>query len=162
MTAAAPEIQPISILDFNLKVMGLLRMRANMKKQTHSLRQLQPIRRRAGIAVLIVLLIASSINHATTRASMSPELLAYVAHGGSLSDICDDYDVGDQSFSHGCDACRMAGPAVLPFVNVVTSDAFSPVSQAVLFVAILLQRHEPLDLGRLSRAPPVVWYAQLR
>jgi hypothetical protein len=78
--------------------------------------------------VLAVLLAGLGFAHRPGTSSSDARLAAYVSAGGSLSDLCDAD--GSAGFHRGlpCDACRLAGVAILPDAPPLPgADAHSPV-----------------------------------
>lgn len=103
---------------------------------------------------LIIALAASGFAHASPRMASSPELLAYVAAGGSLDDLCGTVGEQDGAQTQKCEACRLIGAVVLPRdchgVPILLSDQALKLS----FVAKRVNHTRPLDPSRLTRAPP--------
>jgi hypothetical protein len=103
---------------------------------------------------LIVAMAASGFAHTGSRAALTPELMAYVAAGGSLADICGAPIEQDGAQGQKCEACRLMGAAILPRtchgIPVVLSDQ----TRKFAFVAKRLHHARPLDPSHLTRAPP--------
>lgn len=103
---------------------------------------------------LIIALAASGFAHASPRMAFSADLLAYVAAGGSLDDLCGTAGEQDGARTQKCEACRLVGVAILPRdchgIPVRLSDQTFKLS----FVAKRLHQTRPLDPSRLTRAPP--------
>lgn len=71
---------------------------------------------RAGFGLLLVASLAMSATafaHRATQDDPSPELLGYLAMGGTLEDLC-----GDAGWAHSltgvCEACRISANALAP------------------------------------------------
>jgi hypothetical protein len=92
--------------------------------------------------------------HNSIPRPMSPELAAYVASGGSISDICG----GDHDSEHeqhiDCDACRIADSFVILQGCKQAASGELEIIQTWRFVAKRLSQSQGLDPARLSRAPP--------
>lgn len=104
--------------------------------------------------VLIATLVGTGLAHTKHETPLSPDLIAFVASGGSLADICGDFDGQTDSQGQNCEACRIGGTMILPpncaGVSLVSSDAI----RSMLFVAKRIHRTRPIDSTRLTRAPP--------
>lgn len=105
---------------------------------------------------LICAFVSLGFAHKDIPTPMAPELAAFVAAGGSISDICG----GDHEPEHGeavdCEACRITDTfAILHGVRLVASVRLERV-QTWRFVAKRLSEKQRLDPARLTRAPPFV------
>ncbi len=87
-----------------------------------------PVFRLTVVLGLVVALVGTSWAHRGLSVEITEDVLAYVAAGGSLEDICDSE--GSAEFAHQtCDACRLvdavsfAGAAVCPLPRAVLAEA---------------------------------------
>lgn len=87
-----------------------------------------PVFRLTVVLALVVALVGTSWAHRGLSVEITEDVLAYVAAGGSLEDICDSE--GSAEFAHQtCDACRLvdavsfAGAAVCPLPRAVLAEA---------------------------------------
>lgn len=105
---------------------------------------------------LIAAFISLGFAHKNMQPVMTPDLVAFVAAGGSVADICG----GDQYPAHtgtvNCEACRIAD-------NLTVTQICDPVATIDLeriqrwrFIAKRLAQSQGLDPARLTRAPPYV------
>ena len=85
---------------------------------------------------------------------MSPELVAYVAAGGSISDICGDDHDSEHEQHIDCEACRIADSFVILQGCKQGASGELAITQAWRFIAKRLSQSLGLDPARLSRAPP--------
>lgn len=104
--------------------------------------------------VLAFALMAVGFAHRYDASATSPEMVDYVAAGGSLSDLCGDFDGSGRSGTVHCEACRIVETvslaqccALLPVVTVGKVEVFR-------FAAKRLRQSRGLDPARLTRAPP--------
>ena len=105
---------------------------------------------------LIFAFVSLGFAHEDIPTPMTPELAAFVAAGGSISDICR----GDHTPQHGqavdCEACRITENfAILQGYPLVAPVRLERV-QTWRFVAQRLSGEQSLDSARLTRAPPYV------
>lgn len=63
---------------------------------------------------LMIALAASGSAHASPRMAFSADLLAYVAAGCSLDDLCGTAGEQDGARTQKCEACRLVGAQILP------------------------------------------------
>lgn len=105
---------------------------------------------------LIFAFVSLGFAHKSIQPSMTPELIAYVAAGGSISDICgSDHQPGHES-NIDCEACRIGdGLAELKAYNPVAFVDLERI-QRWRFIAKRLAESQGLDPTRLPRAPPYV------
>ena len=105
---------------------------------------------------LIYAFVSLGFAHKNVPTPMSEELAAYLAVGGSISDICSGDHEPQQKHSIDCEACRIADSFV------ILQGCKQPVSvelksvQVWRFIAKRLSQSEGLDPARLTRAPPYV------
>ncbi|MEO9648494.1 MAG: hypothetical protein ABJ360_14455 [Roseobacter sp.] len=87
---------------------------------------------------------------------MAPELAAYVAAGGSISDICGGENDSEHEQHIDCEACRIADSFVI--LQGCKQDMLGELGrvQTWSFIAKRLSQSQGLDPARLSRAPPYV------
>jgi len=115
---------------------------------------LHPLGRLLTMISLIVAFSSLGFAHKSIPKPMSPELAAYVAAGGSISDICG----GDHDSEHeqhiDCEACRIADSfVILQGCNQKASGELG-IIQTWRFIAKRLSQNQGLDPARLTRAPP--------
>lgn len=112
-----------------------------------------PVFRLTVVLALLVALAGTSWAHRGPSVEITEDVLAYVAAGGSLDDLCGPE--GDAAFGHQtCDACRLsdavsfagATDCPLPLVVLAEADVGLP-DGAQPYLSI----HDPV---RQSRAPP--------
>ncbi|WP_187431125.1 hypothetical protein [Roseobacter fucihabitans] len=105
---------------------------------------------------LICAMALSAFSHSGVRAAVSPDLAAYVAAGGSLSDICAGLDGKDDAQRQNCEACRLMGAALVPPSSPALPLVVTDQTRRLIFVAKELHRTCAPDRSRLTRAPPQV------
>ena len=112
-----------------------------------------PVFRLTVVLALVVALVGTSWAHRGPSVEITEDVLAYVAAGGSLEDIC--ASEGSAEFAHQtCDACRLvdavsfAGAAVCPLPRAVLAEAVVGLPEAPQTYPSI---HDPV---RQSRAPP--------
>ena len=103
---------------------------------------------------LIVAFFSLGFAHNSIPKPMSPELAAYVAAGGLISDICG----GDHDPEHeqhiDCEACRITDSFVILRGCKHETPRELGIIQTWHFIAIRLSQSQGLDPARLTRAPP--------
>ena len=107
------------------------------------------------MTILVIYAIVSlGFAHKTVPTPISAELAAYLAAGGSLSDICgEDHEPGHE-YEIDCEACRIADHfAIFQGCKPVVSGDLVVV-QKWRFIAKRLSQSQGLDPPRLTRAPP--------
>lgn len=102
----------------------------------------------------IVALVAVGFAHRFSQPSPSPAMEAYVAAGGSLSNICGIPGETDTAMVVDCDACRIndtlcAAPRIGPVGSATIQKTY-----VLGFVAKRIAERVDLDSARLVRAPP--------
>lgn len=105
------------------------------------------------VIAFAIALVAVGFAHRLGPAAMTPELEAYVASGGALSDLCGPTDGKGQSSTVSCDACRIAD-TVISFHAACIGLKETPKFQVFSFVAKRIAERNELDPARLTRAPP--------
>lgn len=103
---------------------------------------------------LIFAMVSSGFAHTGLRPALSPDITAYVAAGGSLSDICGSIGEQDGTYSQKCEACRLMDTALAPRFCHALPMVLSDQTRVLAFVAKRLYHSRPLDPTRLTRAPP--------
>jgi hypothetical protein len=106
------------------------------------------------ILALILAMAASGFAHAGARPTLSPDLAAYVAAGGSFADICGTSGEQDSRLGQKCEACLLIGAALLPRSCHGVPLTLSEQTRILIFVAKRLHNTRQLDSARLARAPP--------
>jgi len=105
------------------------------------------------VIALAIALTFVGFAHRAPSTGMEPELAAYVAAGGQLSDICGTVDGEGAPASFKCEACRIVDTIVLSrtshnvFRELVEIRTFA-------FVAKRIAERNDLDPTRLTRGPP--------
>lgn len=84
----------------------------------------------------------------------TPEMAAYLAAGGSLTDICGGAEDQDGTSRQTCEACLLLSAALMPHNTLGRALDLSEKTRILSFVAKLLLQSQGLDSARLSRAPP--------
>ena len=87
---------------------------------------------------------------------MTAELAAFVAVGGSMSDICADGHQPEHEQAVHCEACRITDDFVIFQSCTHTASAELENVQIWAFIAEHLSQSQGLDPTRLTRAPPYV------
>lgn len=103
---------------------------------------------------LAVALAMVSFGHRGAAQEISPELGAYLAGGGLLSDLCAGTDDAGYDLPTPCDACRISSGLHLPPPSATGAVVAPPVVQTRLFIAKRLRFSRGLDPARQTRAPP--------
>ena len=105
---------------------------------------------------LIAAFISLGFAHKNMKPVMTPELVAYVAAGGSIADICGGDQYPDRTNTVNCEACRIAD-------SLTVTQTCDPVATIDLeriqrwrFISKRLAQSQGLDPARLTRAPPYV------
>jgi hypothetical protein len=105
---------------------------------------------------LICAFVSLGFAHKGIPTPMTPELAAYVAAGGSISDICGSDHQPEHGQALDCEACRITDNfATLQGCKLIASVELESV-QTWRFVAKRLSEKQRLDPARLTRAPPYV------
>ena len=94
--------------------------------------------------------------HKNTPTPVSPELAAFLAAGGSISDICNGDHEPEHEQSVDCEACRIADSFAILRGCKQVAPAELDVVQNWRFIAKRLSQSQGLDPARLTRAPPYV------
>jgi predicted metal-binding membrane protein len=111
-----------------------------------------PVFRLSVVLALVVALVASAWAHRGPSVALSDEVLAYVAAGGSLDDLCTD---GNGEVAHEtCDACRLVDTVSLAGVADCASQLATVAATGMDLPAVTPVVLSVLDPARLSRAPP--------
>lgn len=92
--------------------------------------------------------------HNSVPKPMSPELAAYVAAGGSISDICGGNHDSEHEQQIDCEACRITDSFVILRGCKHETPRELGIIQTWHFIAIRLSQSQGLDPARLTRAPP--------
>lgn len=99
-------------------------------------------------------LMSVSFAHRGMHPDMSPELAAYLAAGGAISDLCGTVEEHENTKHRDCEACRIVDTFVeLRFHNKEVSADTSKL-HSFRFTAKKLAQSRALDPARLTRAPP--------
>ncbi|WP_341365957.1 hypothetical protein [Yoonia sp. BS5-3] len=106
------------------------------------------------VGALIVALAAVGFAHRVIATEMTPELAAYVAGGGSLSDLCGTTSGSGETPVPHCEACRIADSFVLSQAGCAGTSQRIAKIYAFDFIAKRLAESGRLDNARMVRAPP--------
>lgn len=104
---------------------------------------------------LTLAVVMLGFGHASSaQSSLDPDLSAFIAAGGDLSDICGLPGSGDADGRAECQACRIADSAAI-VANAASPLCIAEVStQSRAAIAERVARTRDLDPARLTRAPP--------
>lgn len=105
------------------------------------------------VIALAIALTSVGFAHRAATAAITPELAAYIAAGGQLSDICGTPDGENLPASSDCEACRITDNIVQPRMNCVVYTELAEML-VLAFVAKRIAERNDLDPARLTRAPP--------
>jgi hypothetical protein len=105
------------------------------------------------VIALAIALTSVGFAHRLAPNGITPELAAYVAAGGQLSDICGAADGDNTPVSSDCEACRLTDNFVQPII-VRTVHTERAETLVLAFVAKRISERNDLDPARLTRAPP--------
>ena len=106
------------------------------------------------LIALAIALTAVGFAHRAALTGMTPELAAYVAAGGELSDICGIADGEENTpIALDCEACRLTDNAVQPIIGCVVHIELEE-TLVLAVVAKRISERNDLDPARLTRAPP--------
>lgn len=105
-------------------------------------------------AALCLALVAIGYGHRTQGPDMTPELAAYVAAGGSLSDLCGPTDGDGPAPRADCEACRLSDTLTTLRDPCLAASRITPKTFVFGFVAKRLRQTSGPDPVRLTRAPP--------
>ena len=94
------------------------------------------------------------IAHKDVPIPMSSDLAAFLAAGGSLSDICGDDHEPEHEQTIDCEACRITDSFVIMHGCKQAVPVELEVVQKWRFIAKRLSQSQGLDPARLTRAPP--------
>ena len=105
---------------------------------------------------LICAFITLGFAHKDIPTPMTAELAAFIAVGGSMSDICADDHQPEHGQAVHCEACRIADDFVI--FQTCTHTAFAELENVQIwaFIAKHLSQSQGLDPTRLTRAPTYV------
>lgn len=106
--------------------------------------------------ILVCAFVLLGFAHKNIQPPLTPELVAYVAAGGSISDICGGDHQSEHEDATNCEACRIGDCLMM----MQGSDHIASVEleriQTWRFIAKRLAESQGLDPARLTRAPPYV------
>lgn len=102
---------------------------------------------------LAIALTSVGFAHRVAPTGMTPELAAYVAAGGQLSDICGIADGENTPGALDCEACRLTDNTVHPVFGCVVHTELVETLVLVVVAKRISERNE-LDPARMTRAPP--------
>lgn len=106
------------------------------------------------VALICAMVMSGFAHTPAVQSEMTPELAAYVAAGGLLSDICGNTGGQNSAVGQKCEACRLAGGALIPRDCHGIPLRLLEQTRIRTFVAVQLHNARPLDPARLTRAPP--------
>ncbi|MEB8387256.1 hypothetical protein OO012_08460 [Rhodobacteraceae bacterium KMM 6894] len=102
---------------------------------------------------VMIAFVMSTFAHISPRAPEPAGLLAFVAAGGSLGDLCGG-DITDDATGTKCEACRLVGAALIPAACDMAPEILSDGTRAHMVVARDIHHARPHDPARQPRAPP--------
>ncbi len=105
------------------------------------------------VIALAIALISIGFAHRAAPTGITPELVAYVAAGGELSDICGIADGENLPVGLDCEACRLADNIVQSRIGCLAHTELAE-TLVLAFVAKRISERNDLDPARLTRAPP--------
>lgn len=105
------------------------------------------------VIALAIALTSVGFAHRLAPTGITPELAAYVAAGGQLSDICGIADGENTPLAYDCEACRLTDNIAQPGVGCTVHIELAE-TLALAFVAKRISERNDLDPARLTRAPP--------
>ena len=105
------------------------------------------------VMALAIALTSVGFAHRVAPTGITPELAAYVAAGGQLSDICGIADGENTPVAYKCEACRLTDNIAQPGIGCVVHTELAEVL-VLAFVAKRIAERNDLDPARLTRAPP--------
>ncbi|WP_299970499.1 hypothetical protein [uncultured Roseobacter sp.] len=106
------------------------------------------------IVSAMIAVIAVGFAHRVAHPAASPDMIAYLASGGSLSDVCGSGG-SDGTAPVACEACRISDAAALLTTSGGTFVATLPKCDRLRVIAKRLAEARGLDPARLVRAPPL-------
>jgi len=107
------------------------------------------------VLALAIALTMIGFAHRAAPTAMTPELEAYVAAGGVLSDICGTFDGEGVPVAFDCEACRITDNVIHSRMYGIAPAELTE-TLALAFVAKRIAERKELDPARLTRAPPQV------
>lgn len=118
-----------------------------------------PFSLRATLNLLIVAIFLAAMTtvgfaHRMSVQETDPDLLAYLAAGGALEDICGVLEDNPHGLSQSCEACRLVDTAEYPTHFTTLRRAALVHTRRLQHVAQLRHHAKPLDTAQLTRAPP--------
>ncbi|RBW45291.1 hypothetical protein DS901_03450 [Loktanella sp. D2R18] len=104
--------------------------------------------------MLLLALGAAGLSGPVKQPAMTDDVIAYLAAGGSFSDLCGDTTDPSKASGGHCPACHLIAVAVLPAVVTGTPKILEDDYVRLTTVAQNVRNAQALDPARLSRAPP--------
>jgi hypothetical protein len=104
--------------------------------------------------VLFVALGAAGLSAPAKQPVLTDDVIAYLAAGGSFSDLCGDTTDPSKISATHCPACHLAAVAVLSTVTFGAQEMLARDHAQMVVVAQNIRNAQTLDSARLSRAPP--------
>ena len=102
------------------------------------------------------LLASSGFAHRVAPIAVDESLTAYLAAGGSLSELCVDTGEDGAAVAQSCDACRLVDSVALPVAASGCADAGRRVLATLGGFDTSAPAPAVFDPARPARAPPVV------
>lgn len=107
------------------------------------------------LIIVSVAMVATGFAHNTRAAAYSPDIVAFLAAGGSLADVCGGTQDGSETgHPYDCEICRIAQGLHLTATPNPEPSLTLATTLICQFVAKRLHNAKPLDPARLTRAPP--------
>ncbi|MFS4583535.1 hypothetical protein [Phaeobacter sp. C3_T13_0] len=110
--------------------------------------------RLAMVLALALAMASTGFAHSYDRAEDSPEYAAFLAAGGTLSDLCGDISDPEHTSFANCDACRLVAAALIPSYPVTPGMCSVQRPTVGAAVIVLLRKALLRDPSRPTRAPP--------
>ncbi|PJI92480.1 hypothetical protein BC777_1332 [Yoonia maricola] len=114
-----------------------------------------PFARLFVILAIAVAMTGSGFGHRVAASEADESLLAYVAAGGALDDLCGQGGFGAGGYDT-CDACRLMDGAVVPVSGTAGLPAINASLLQGQIIAAVAPTAQVINLSCPVRAPPVV------
>ncbi len=109
------------------------------------------------VAALVVAMAGAGVGRVTAPAAPDPALVAFLAAGGSLDDLCLDGGHGPGGERGHCEACLLGALAAPAAPAHGLGRASAPLPMARGRLGALVIRGRRFRSARRPRAPPLVW-----
>ena len=105
------------------------------------------------VIALAIALTSVGFAHRVAPTGITPELAAYIAAGGQLSDLCGIADGENTPVASDCEACRLTDNTVQSRIGCAVHTELAGTLVLAVVAQSILERND-LDPARLTRAPP--------